>query len=168
MWPAEENQPWLAACLRSCAVGLRDAAGDALWAVGSCHPVLVRAGRSMDDARLTGPAVAYWRELAATSDRIVGPSSPDTLMAGSKLADALMAAGQAAEAVAWAQWVVAGRTRVLGSNEPSTIAARTPSEHATNSRPRAAPREGPTTRSGCTDARWPTTSGSRDRGIPTP
>jgi tetratricopeptide (TPR) repeat protein len=124
MWPAEENQPWLAACLRSCAVGLRDAAGDALWAVGSCHPVLVRAGRSMDDARLTGPAVAYWRELAATSDRIVGPSSPDTLMAGSKLADALMAAGQAAEAVAWAQWVVAGRTRVLGPDEPSTIAAR--------------------------------------------
>jgi tetratricopeptide (TPR) repeat protein len=124
VWPPEEDQPWLAASLRSCAVGLQEVAGDALWAAGSCHPLLVRAGRSMDDARLTGPAVAYWRELAATSDRIVGPSSPDTLMAGSKLADALMAAGQAAEAVAWAQWVVAGRTRVLGSNEPSTIAAR--------------------------------------------
>jgi tetratricopeptide (TPR) repeat protein len=124
VWPAEEKQPWLAAGLRSCAVVLQDAAGDALWAGDSCHPVLVRAGRSMDDARLTGPAVAYWRELAATSDRIVGPSSPDTLMAGSKLADALMVAGQAAEAVAWAQWVVAGRTRVLGANEPSTIAAR--------------------------------------------
>jgi tetratricopeptide (TPR) repeat protein len=124
VWPAEEKQPWLAADLRSCAVGLQDAAGDALWAGGSCHPLLVRAGRSMDDARLTGPAVAYWRELATTSDRIVGASSPDTLMAGSKLADALMVAGQAAEAVAWAQWVVAGRTRVLGPNEPSTIAAR--------------------------------------------
>jgi tetratricopeptide (TPR) repeat protein len=124
VWPAEEKQPWLAAGLRSCAVVLQDAAGDALWAGDSCHPLLVRAGRSTDDARLTGPAVAYWRELAATSDRIVGPSSPDTLMAGSKLADALMVAGQAAEAVAWAQWVVAGRTRVLGSNEPSTIAAR--------------------------------------------
>jgi tetratricopeptide (TPR) repeat protein len=124
VWPAEEKQPWLAADLRSCAVGLQEAASDALWAGGSCHPLLVRAGRSMDGARLTGPAVAYWRELAATSDRIVGPSSPDTLMAGSKLADALRAAGQAAEAVAWAQWVVAGRTRVLGPNDPSTIAAR--------------------------------------------
>jgi tetratricopeptide (TPR) repeat protein len=124
VWPAEEKQPWLAADLRSCAVVLQDAAVDALWAGGSCHPLLVRAGRSMDDARLTGPAVAYWRELAATSDRIAGASSPDTLMAGSKLADALMTAGQAAEAVAWAQWVVAGRTRVLGPNEPSTIAAR--------------------------------------------
>ena len=124
VWPAEEQQPWLAADLRSCAVGLQEAAGDALWAGGNCHPLLVRAGRSMDDARLTGPAVAYWRELAAASDRIVGPSSPDTLMAGSKLADALMAAGEAAEAVAWAQWVVAGRSRVLGPNDPATISAR--------------------------------------------
>jgi tetratricopeptide (TPR) repeat protein len=124
VWPTEEEHPWLAADLRSSAVSLRDVASDALWAGGSCHPLLVRAGRSMDDARLTGPAVEYWRELAATSDRIAGPSSPDTLMAGGKLADALMAAGQAAEAVAWAQWVVAGRSRVLGPNEPSTIAAR--------------------------------------------
>jgi tetratricopeptide (TPR) repeat protein len=124
VWPTEEKQPWLAADLRSCAVGLQDVAGDALWAGGSCHPLLVRAGRSMDDARLTGPAAGYWRRLAATSDRIAGPGSPDTLMAGSKLADALMAAGQAAEAVAWAQWVVAGRTRMLGPNDPSTIASR--------------------------------------------
>jgi tetratricopeptide (TPR) repeat protein len=130
VWPAEEKQPWLAADLRSCAVVLQDAAVDALWAGGSCHPLLVRAGRSMDDARLTGPAVAYWRELAATSDRIAGPSSPDTLMAGSQLADALMAAGQATEAVAWAQWVVAGRTRVLGPDDPSAIAARIALGHA--------------------------------------
>jgi tetratricopeptide (TPR) repeat protein len=125
VWPADEKQPWLAAHLRSCAVGLQEVAGDALWVEGSCHPLLVRAGRSMDGARLTGPAVAYWRELAATSDRIAGPSSPDTLMAGSQLTAALMAAGQAAEAVAWAQWVVAGRSRVLGPDDPSTIAART-------------------------------------------
>jgi tetratricopeptide (TPR) repeat protein len=124
VWPAEEAQPWLAADLRSRAVGLQQAAGDALWAGASCHPLLVRAGRSMDEARLTGPAVAYWRELAATSDRIAGPGSPDTLMAGSRLADALMAAGQAGEAVAWAQWVAAGRARVLGQDDPSAIAAR--------------------------------------------
>jgi tetratricopeptide (TPR) repeat protein len=125
VWPADEDQPWLAAHLRSCAVGLQQVAGDALWVQGSCHPLLVRAGRSMDGARLTGPAVAYWRELAATSDRIAGPSSPDTLMAGSQLTAALMAAGQASEAVAWAQWVVAGRSRVIGPDDPSTIAART-------------------------------------------
>jgi tetratricopeptide (TPR) repeat protein len=130
VWPADEKQPWIAAHLRSCAVLLQEVAGDALWIEGSCHPLLVRAGRSMDGARLTGPAVAYWRELAATSDRIAGPSSPDTLMAGSQLTAALMAAGHAAEAVAWAQWVVAGRSRVLGPDDPSTIAARIALGHA--------------------------------------
>ncbi len=124
VWPADEPEPWLAADLRSCAVGLQQAAGDVLWAGGSCHPLLWQAGRSMDTARLTGPAVAYWRELAAASDRVVGPGSPDTLTAGNHLADALMAAGQPAEAVAWTQWVLAGRTRVLGPDDPGTIAAQ--------------------------------------------
>jgi tetratricopeptide (TPR) repeat protein len=125
VWPQDESAAWLAAGLRSCAESLRRTAGDALWDGGSCHPLLPRAGRSLDDARLTGPAISYWRELAAMSDRIVGPGSPDTLMAGSHLAAALMAAGQAAEAVAWSQWVLAGRTRLLGPDSPGTIAART-------------------------------------------
>ncbi len=125
VWPDNEPQPSIAADLRSCAVGLQQVAGDVLWEGGRCHPLLVRAGRSMDAARLTGPAVAYWRDLAQASDRIAGPGSPDTLMAGSLLAGALLAAGQAAEAVAWAQWVLAGRTRVLGPDDPDTIAART-------------------------------------------
>lgn len=124
VWPADEARPWIAAGMRSCAVGLQQAAGDTLWAGGSCHPLLERAGQSMDSSRLTGPAVAYWRELAAASDRIAGRGSPDTLMAGSHLAAALLTAGQAAEALAWAQWVLAGRTRVLGSDDPGTIAAR--------------------------------------------
>jgi tetratricopeptide (TPR) repeat protein len=124
VWPEPEPEPWLAAGLRSGAESLRQEAGDVLWETGSCHPLLPRAGRSLDNARLTGPAVSYWRELAATSDRILGPGSPDTLMAGSHLATALMAAGQAAEAVAWSQWVLAGRTRLLGPDSPGTIAAR--------------------------------------------
>ena len=125
VWPEDEPQTWLAVGPRSCAVGLRDLAGDSLWEGGSCHPLLPRAGRSLDSARLTGPAIAYWRELAAMSDRILGPGSPDTLVAGSHLAAALMAAGQAAEAVAWSQWVLAGRTRLLGPDNPGTLAART-------------------------------------------
>jgi len=125
VWPENEPETWLATGLRSCAVGLRDIAGDSLWEGGSCHPLLPRAGRSIDGARLTGPAIAYWRELAAMSDRILGPGSPDTLMAGTHLAAALMAAGHAAEAVAWSQWVLAGRTRLLGPDNPGTLAART-------------------------------------------
>jgi tetratricopeptide (TPR) repeat protein len=124
VWPAEEPQPWLADSLRRCTASLRQAAGDALWSDGSTHPLLVRAGRSLDDARLSGPAVAYWRDLAETNDRILGSGSPDTLMAGSRLAMALRAAGQTSEAVAWGQWVVAGRARLLGRDHPETIAAR--------------------------------------------
>jgi hypothetical protein len=124
VWPEDEPQPWHAASLRACASSLQRAAGDRLWASEGCHPLLLRAGQSLDAARLTGPAVGYWTELAAASDRILGSDSPTTLMAGSQLARALLAAGQAAEAVAWAQWVVAGRTRMLGPDHPGTIAAR--------------------------------------------
>jgi tetratricopeptide (TPR) repeat protein len=124
VWPTVEPQPWLADSLRRCTASLRRVAGDSLWSADAVHPLLVRAGRSMDSARLTGPAVDYWRELAAANDRILGSSSPDTLMAGSRLAMALRAAGQTSEAVAWGQWVVAGRARLLGRDHPDTIAAR--------------------------------------------
>jgi tetratricopeptide (TPR) repeat protein len=125
VWPAEEPQAGLADSLRRCTASLRRAAGDSLWSADGVHPLVVRAGRSMDSAQLTGPAVDYWRELAAANDRILGASSPDTLMAGSRLAMALRAAGQTAEAVAWGQWVLAGRARLLGRDHPDTIAART-------------------------------------------
>jgi tetratricopeptide (TPR) repeat protein len=124
VWPAEEPQPWLADSLRRCTASLRRAAGDSLWSASGVHPLLERAGRSLDSARLTGPAVDYWRELAAANDRILGSSSTDTLMAGSRLAVALRAAGQTSEAVAWGQWVLAGRARLLGRDHPDTIAAR--------------------------------------------
>jgi tetratricopeptide (TPR) repeat protein len=123
MWPDDGQQPWIAADLRSCTFGLQEAGGDALWPEGRCHPLLFRAGRSMDSARLTGPAAGYWRDLAAASERIAGPGSPDTLTAASYLTNALLTAGQAAEAVAWAQWVLAGRAKVLGPDDPATIAA---------------------------------------------
>jgi tetratricopeptide (TPR) repeat protein len=124
VWPTEETQAWMADSLRRCTASLRRAAGDSLWSAGTVHPLLVRAGRSMDGARLTGGAVAYWRELAAASDRILGSGSADTLMAGGRLAKALIAAGQTGEAVAWGQWVLAGRARLFGREHPETIAAR--------------------------------------------
>jgi len=129
IWPADERQAWLAAGLRSCAASLQRAAGDRLWR-GGCHLLLKRAGQSLDSARLTGPAVAYWRELAAASDRVLGPGHPDTLMAGQRLADAYLAAGRAAEAVSWFEWLLADRVRVLGPDHPGTITARHDLGHA--------------------------------------
>ena len=75
IWPRDEPRSRLAADLRSCAVSLGQAAGDVLWTDGRCHPLLLLAGQSMDSARLTGPAVAYWRELAAESARMLGSGS---------------------------------------------------------------------------------------------
>ncbi len=53
IWPRDEPRSRLAADLRSCAVSLRQAAGDVLWVDSRCHPLVVLAGQSMDSARLT-------------------------------------------------------------------------------------------------------------------
>jgi tetratricopeptide (TPR) repeat protein len=124
IWPSHEPQPWAGAGLRSCAASLQHTVGDRLWAAGACHPLLIKAGRSLDAARLTGPAAGYWAQLAATSDRILGPGSPATVTIGGHLAQALAADGQAGEAAAWWQWVAAGRGRLTGPDHADTIAAR--------------------------------------------
>jgi tetratricopeptide (TPR) repeat protein len=123
VWPADEPQAWLAADLRSCVASLQRAVGDLLWA-GGCHPLLMRAGRSLDSARLTGPAAAYWRDLATVSDRVLGSDHPDTLVAGEQLAAAYLAAGLPADAVPWYQWVLAKRAHGLGPDHPAAIASR--------------------------------------------
>jgi hypothetical protein len=92
-WPDDEPQPWLAAGLRSCTAGLHQSTAGRLWTADGYHPVFVRAGRSLDSARLTGPAATYWAQLTATSEAICGPTSPVTVTAGSYLARALLAAG---------------------------------------------------------------------------
>ena len=110
--------------MRSCTASLLHHAGDALWAGGSCHRVLLTAGQSTTAARLAGPSVAWWREIAARCERLLGTGHPDTLVAAGQLADALLAAGQAADAVRCSRWVLDGRDRVLGPAHPGAIAAR--------------------------------------------
>ena len=119
-WPADPPRSWLAAALRSCAVSLRQAAGDALWAGGGCPRLLLTAGHSLEAAGLAGPAVAWWRDLAAGSQRILGPDHPDTLVTGGLLAAALLAAGQAAEAVTWFGGCWPARASMLGPDHPAT------------------------------------------------
>ena len=68
-------QEFLPVGIRDLRVALRQVAGDRLWADG-CHPVLIRAGRSLDQAGLTGPAVDHWNDLAATSNQLLGAGHP--------------------------------------------------------------------------------------------
>jgi tetratricopeptide (TPR) repeat protein len=123
VWPAEEPAPWTAASLRSNAASLQDSAMDALWADG-CHPLLLRVGRSLDEARLAGPAAEFWHDLAARCDAKLTPGHPDALMVAARLAAAYLTAGNAAEAVQWYQRVLADRTRELAAGHPAVVAAR--------------------------------------------
>jgi tetratricopeptide (TPR) repeat protein len=122
-WPYDDEPAWLAGMLRSGTASLQRTAGDLLWA-GGCHPLLVRAGRSLDRVPLRGPAIAYWHNLASVSDRILGPGHPDTLAVREQLARACLAAGRAEEAAAALQLVLTERVRVLGPDHPSAIVAR--------------------------------------------
>jgi tetratricopeptide (TPR) repeat protein len=128
-WPEEESSDWPASGLRSCVATLRRLAGDLLWD-GGCHPVLVRAGDSLDHARLTGPAVDHWRDLATTSGRLLGGEHPDTMLAGQRLADAYLAAGRADEAIPWFQWIIDSLTHKLGPEHREVIEARRRLGHA--------------------------------------
>lgn len=122
VWPDEE-QAWLAGALRSCAESLLRATGALLWADG-CHRLLLRAGQSFASAGLTGPAAAWWRDITAVSERVLGPDHPDTVTAAGQLANAYIADGQAPEAVRWLEWVLEFRSRTLGQVHVDTITAR--------------------------------------------
>ncbi len=123
VWPADEPSLWAAASLRANAASLQDSALDSLWTDG-CHPLLLRVGRSLDEARLTGPAVEFWQDLAARCDAKLPPGHPDALAVADQLAAAYLAAGNAAEAVQWYQRVLADRTRELTPGHPAIVAAR--------------------------------------------
>jgi tetratricopeptide (TPR) repeat protein len=128
-WPEPELPGWPASGLQSCVATLRRITGDLLWD-GGCHPVLVRAGNSLDRAGLTGPAVEHWRDLATTGGRLLGEGHPDTMLAGQRLADAYLAAGRADDAIPWFQWVVGSLTHKLGPDHRDVIEARCRLGHA--------------------------------------
>ena len=128
-WPEPDLPGWPASGLRSCAATLRRITGNLLWD-GGCHPLLVRAGDSLDHARLTGPAVDHWRDLATTGGRLLGDGHPDTMLASQRLADAYLAAGRADDAVPWFQWVLDSLARKLGPDHRDVIGARRRLGHA--------------------------------------
>jgi tetratricopeptide (TPR) repeat protein len=128
-WPERELPGWPASGLRSCVAALRRITGNLLWD-GGCHPVLVRAGDSLDRARLTGPAVDHWLDLATTGGRLLGGGHPDTILAGQRLADAYLAAGRADDAVPWVRWVFDSLTEKLGLDHRDVIEARRRLGHA--------------------------------------
>lgn len=121
-WPAADTDEALARALRSCTAALRAGAGSLLWE-GSCHPLLLRAGTSLDSAPLPGPAVAYWEELARISARQLGQDHPSTSQVSERLAHAYLAAGRASDAISLLQAIRQGRLARLGPSHPGTLEA---------------------------------------------
>jgi len=120
-WPRDEPPYWLPEAFRSCAISLTQLAGDRLWTGGS-YRLAFRLGESLENAHLAALTASHWSQVAAASDRFLGPGHPESLAASDHLADAFLAAGRAAEALPWFQRVLADRTAQLGSEHPSTIA----------------------------------------------
>jgi hypothetical protein len=128
-WPQPELPGWPATGLRSCVAALRLVSDDLLWE-GGCHPVLALAGGSLERARLTGPAVDHWLDLATTGSRLLGAGHPDTMLAGQRLADAYLAAGRPEDAVPWRQWVLDAATHKLGPDHRDVLEAQLRLGHA--------------------------------------
>lgn len=120
VWPDTAPYLWPAASMRAATFAIMRQAGDRLWS-GGCHGLLFRAGLSLERARLDDAAVTYWTELAAISHRVLGPGHPDSLQINDRLADTILTAGQAAEAIPWFQRVVAERAAQFGAGHPGSI-----------------------------------------------
>ncbi len=125
----QQSQAQLDQALRDCTATLRAHDGGTLWQPAA-HPVLFRAGLSLEHARLTGPALGYWKSMVATSTRQLGPAHAHATVARDRLAAAYEAAGMSADAIAAFQAVLADRERNAGPEHADTIAARGHLAHA--------------------------------------
>ncbi len=123
LWPADAARACAPLGVRSSAEALRRATAGLLWTNG-CHPLLLRAGECLDVAMLTGPAVEYWTDLAAVSDRIFGPEHPDSMLLVDHLMRAFAAAGRTAEALDWSRRAITEWARAYGGDQSRTLPAR--------------------------------------------
>jgi tetratricopeptide (TPR) repeat protein len=136
-WPEGEGGPQLDQALRDCAAALRANDGGVLWKT-EAHPLLFRAGLSLENSRLSDAAITYWQSMLNTSTRLLGPAHANAVVARDRLAAAYESAGRSAEAVSVFQTALADRERNQGPEHPETIAARGQLAHAYQSAGRPA------------------------------
>jgi tetratricopeptide (TPR) repeat protein len=128
-WPEGEGGPQLDQALRDCAAALRASDDGVLWKT-EAHPLLFRAGLSLENSRLSDAAIAYWQSMLSTSTRLLGPAHANAVVARDRLAAAHESAGRSAEAISVFQTALADRERNQGPEHPETIAARGHLAHA--------------------------------------
>jgi len=123
VWPRGDVPASFEQALRDCTARLEEAAGRALWQP-ECHPVLLRAGRSLEGGGLTAAATGYWQWMLETSQAELGPSHAHTILARDRLGAALEAAGRPGDAAEVYQESLKERQRILGASHPDTVAVR--------------------------------------------
>ena len=134
---AQLDQAQLDQALRDCAAALRANDGGVLWKP-EAHPLLFRAGLSLENSGLSGAAITYWQSILNTSTRLLGPAHANAVVARDRLAAAYESAGRSAEAISVFQTALADRERNQGPEHPETIAARGHLAHAYQSAGRPA------------------------------
>jgi tetratricopeptide (TPR) repeat protein len=122
-WPQHPVPTAVDQALRDCTARLRQAAGALLW-TPQCHPVLIRAGQSLDTSELIGPAIAYWQAMTDIGRPALGAAHAHTVFARNRLAEAYEAAGRPGDAVVMYELTTAEWERNLGPGHPDTLTAR--------------------------------------------
>jgi hypothetical protein len=90
-WSVADGGPDFEEALRECAARLREATGTLLWTSPGRHPLLVRAGDSLDRSGLSRSAVGYWQALVSADAELLGDDSPDAQLARGRRGRALRA-----------------------------------------------------------------------------
>jgi tetratricopeptide (TPR) repeat protein len=125
--PQETAQ--LEAAMRECTWALRSVDNGTLWKP-EAHPVLLRAGMSLEISGLSEMAIGYWKSMLATSTRLLGPAHQNVMVARDRLASAYESAGRSADAISVFQAALADRERAAGPEHADTITARRNLAHA--------------------------------------
>jgi hypothetical protein len=129
-WPeGDSTSPQLDQAMRDCTDSLRQVGSGPLWKP-EAHPVLFRAGSSLDDSGLADSAIAYWHAMVATSTRLLGSANADAVTARDNLARAYESAGRVADSIVVFASALGDRERHLGQDHPDTISARGRLAHA--------------------------------------
>jgi tetratricopeptide (TPR) repeat protein len=121
-WPQSSPAPFEQA-LRDSTVTLHELAGRPLWE-SECHPLLLRAGISLDSSGQSTAAVGYWQRMGDISHRMLGAGHASTVLLRDRLAAALEAAGHPADAITIYERTLADRESMLGVAHPGTLATR--------------------------------------------
>lgn len=123
VWPTIERDSTLSNVLRQNAAALEDLAGATLWAPHA-HPILFRAGHSMEEASLIGAALAYWRRMLSTSVRRLGLKHPDTLTIRREVGYCQGQAGDPTGAVTALEDLLADVLKRMGPSHRETLTVR--------------------------------------------